>query len=55
MNELNDIVKKLYDEYGSGQHWEITHANRQENGSWELTVRPAKSKEKTEGAENENN
>ena len=41
MNELNDIVKKLADEYGSGLHWQVTKAVKTEHG-WELIVSPAK-------------
>lgn len=58
MNELLDIARKLYDEYGSGKHWEIVKAEKighyeDEQDGWTITVKPAK--EKPEGAENESN
>lgn len=52
MNELLDITRKLYDEFGCCGHWEIVKAEKTENG-WNLTIQPKE--EKDGGAENESN
>ena len=59
MTELQDILRKLYDEYGNGRHWEIVKAEKighyeDEVDGWTLTIRPAK-EEKDGGAANESN
>lgn len=59
MNELLDITRKLYDEYGSGKHWEIVKAEKighyeNETDGWTLTIQPVK-EEKDGGAANESN
>lgn len=57
MNELLDIARKLYDEYGSGEHWEIVKAEKtghyeNETDGWIITIKPVK---KDGGAANESN
>jgi hypothetical protein len=42
-NELKDIVAKL-DGY-SGEGWTITNAQRNEDGSWYINIRPKTKKE----------
>lgn len=55
MNELLNIARRLYDEYGSGNHWEIVKAEKTENG-WNLTVQLIETNEKKDGgAANESN
>lgn len=57
MSELLDIARKLYDEYGSGEHWEIVKAEKtghyeDETDGWTITIKPVK---KDGGAANESN
>ena len=51
-SELQDLLRKLNDEYGSGIHWDIVKAEQYDEGDWILRVRDS-SKKKNEGAENE--
>lgn len=52
MNELLEISRRLYDEFGRGGHWEIVKAEKNEN-SWNLTIQLIENKDG--GAANESN
>lgn len=54
MNELSDIVDKLYNKYGTDLHWEVLKAEKADSGNWVLLVRKTEVKE-SEGAKNDNN
>jgi hypothetical protein len=54
ISELQDIAEKLLDAYGSGRHWEVTAATK-EDGCWLITVQEYKEPTESEGAENDSN
>lgn len=55
MNELKEICERLHSHYGTDVYFEVTKADKTENG-WNLTVQPmAKEEEKDGGAANESN
>lgn len=51
-SELQDLLKKLNDEFGAGKHWDIVKAEQYDEGDWTLRVRD-RSKKENEGGENE--
>ena len=54
MNELKDIIDKLYDKYASsGLHWEVTKAEKYAD-TWEIQVKRIEIPAEPEG-ENDSN
>ncbi len=49
--QLHDIIEKLYDEYGSGLHWEVVEASKTNANKWVVTVVPATIEKEKKGAE----
>lgn len=49
--QLHDIIEKLYDEYGSGLHWEVVEASKANTNEWVVTVVPATIEKEKKGAE----
>lgn len=51
-SELQDLLTKLNDEYGTDRHWDVIKAEQYDEGDWILRVRDRDRKE-NEGAEHE--
>lgn len=45
--ELEELVEKLNNRYGSGRHFEVIYASRKDDGSWTLTIKGIKDEEST--------
>lgn len=52
-SELQDLLKKLNDEFGAGKHWDIVKAEQYNEGDWILRVRDRSKKENEGDKKNE--